>query len=1212
VTVGSIRTRFSTTSAITDRQVPCTQGGGAIANLADGDIPSIVVMDACELTTNVAGIKGGAIYNVARMVMTTCKLTANTAPQGASLSLHDGSSTTYVLPAPPGYWLSATTCEVWRKACVTAACNNARDECAMNPTDNAVCGEDTGSVCQPILSIQPCDWQANPALLGSTAFVLPLGARNDDLPYACAPGVLGGNGSLVSEQTSAICAGLCPAGFTCGEASTVAPAICPKAHFCPEGTSVAQLCQQGTYSNATGLHSAAACTPTDAGHYATAGSTQPAPCVVGTAQPSMGMGSCVKCGTGTFQDKEGRSSCSICGAGSYSANVLSCEVCQVGEFCLEGSVVGTPCPIGSTTEGRGAKSSNECGCPVGTYAAAGDELSCTPCSDNMLCTRTSLTLAAVPLPISRWRHSNRTAAIETCNTVGNISACLGGVDSTNYCADGHRGPRCEWCVDSDYYYDKTTASCKECGDVAQYALQQGVILLGIIVWLALLHVALQRAPRLLSQFSSRLNQLLIACKQFGLQAKFKIVLQFVQVWMVRESVYGVVFPGEFSSWLSVFELLSFDVGGFLFPSWSCIGDLGVRIAFNGSWPLVLMLVVASVIMMRAAVRRSSAFKALLLALEAAIFISFCVLPSVTRSLFLAFQCESFGWDDMQANTRAYLTSSLDVECSTEGHASIRNLALFFICVWPVGMTLLYVGLLWGCRRAVREHKPNTLSRATSFLWKEYDDRYFWWELVELSKKLVLTNVLLVIDTEEGSAKLVRLFVAFLVSLIGLTLTLFTQPFKRHSDNHLNIVAQLILVIFFVTGILIKLCDEDAANLMYNSCHNLVGFGSGYHVTLIMLCAGFVVILLPFGMFTRQLLVAQSVPIMQLASSKEPPSLVLSKELRYHLFLSHIWSTGQDQCAIIKRQLQLLLPGVAVFLDVDDLQDIGDLEGYVHESAVVLFFLSRRYFQSRNCLREIVASLEQQKPLVLVHEQQQEKGGGPLDLLKSECPKERRALIFDGRTPITWHRIKDYQNLTLKLIATEMLCHSPVYRTVGAKAQAEDATKPGLGLTIPGETDVSELVLPGSLVIWCSPGNPGAKSVVQELAAALGGSASPIRVVGSQPDAAAGESAVMVVYLNKQTWVKPVEREALARDLRVARKVTFGASADTSSRRAHIRRLNAINLTKTLESASRVLKVVLVHENDPLRGGCEFGDFFASTPQGEAVDSNSKPAVILIC
>jgi hypothetical protein len=51
----------------------------------------------------------------------------------------------------------------------------------------------------------------------------------------------------------------------------------------------------------------------------------------------------------------------------------------------------------------------------------------------------------------------------------------------------------------------------------------------------------------------------------------------------------------------------------------------------------------------------------------------------------------------------------------------------------------------------------------------------------------------------------------------------------------------------------------------------------------------------------------------------------------------------------------------VFLDVDDLQDIGDLEGYVRATGVMLFFLSKKYFQSRNCLREIRASLEQEKP-----------------------------------------------------------------------------------------------------------------------------------------------------------------------------------------------------------------------------------------------------------
>ena len=59
----------------------------------------------------------------------------------------------------------------------------------------------------------------------------------------------------------------------------------------------------------------------------------------------------------------------------------------------------------------------------------------------------------------------------------------------------------------------------------------------------------------------------------------------------------------------------------------------------------------------------------------------------------------------------------------------------------------------------------------------------------------------------------------------------------------------------------------------------------------------------------------------------------------------VWSTGQDQCAVIKRQLQLLLPTAVIFLDVDDLEDIGDLEGYVAKTSAVLIFLSGGYFSS---------------------------------------------------------------------------------------------------------------------------------------------------------------------------------------------------------------------------------------------------------------------------
>ena len=46
-----------------------------------------------------------------------------------------------------------------------------------------------------------------------------------------------------------------------------------------------------------------------------------------------------------------------------------------------------------------------------------------------------------------------------------------------------------------------------------------------------------------------------------------------------------------------------------------------------------------------------------------------------------------------------------------------------------------------------------------------------------------------------------------------------------------------------------------------------------------------------------------------------------------------------------------MPGVSIFLDVDDLKDIDALEEYVDATAVIMIFVSKGYFKSGNCLRE---------------------------------------------------------------------------------------------------------------------------------------------------------------------------------------------------------------------------------------------------------------------
>ena len=143
-------------------------------------------------------------------------------------------------------------------------------------------------------------------------------------------------------------------------------------------------------------------------------------------------------------------------------------------------------------------------------------------------------------------------------------------------------------------------------------------------------------------------------------------------------------------------------------------------------------------------------------------------------------------------------------------------------------------------------------------------------------------------------------------------------------------------------------------------------------------------------------------------------------------------------------------GARIFLDVEDLEDIGDLELYVESSSVVLIFLSRGYFLSKNCMREVAAAIEMNKPIVLVHELNPSKGGASLQALKAECPEEHRVAVFGvdeaPRLVIPWMRIESFQLESLELIAEETLQHLPRYR-ISSRAPHSSVCRPTPKLTL---------------------------------------------------------------------------------------------------------------------------------------------------------------------
>ena len=159
---------------------------------------------------------------------------------------------------------------------------------------------------------------------------------------------------------------------------------------------------------------------------------------------------------------------------------------------------------------------------------------------------------------------------------------------------------------------------------------------------------------------------------------------------------------------------------------------------------------------------------------------------VSSAAFRAFSCE--GFDD----GRAYLRADYAVECGSDAHASAKALAWVGVGLYPCGVSLLYALLMLRARRAIVHEKPTRLSKALSFLVRDYQPSYFFWELLEAWKKLFLVGFAVLILP----GQIEQLIVAFLFSLVYMLLVSVAQPFRHGADDYFAKACSFALVALF--------------------------------------------------------------------------------------------------------------------------------------------------------------------------------------------------------------------------------------------------------------------------------------------------------------------------------------------------------------------------------------------------------------------------------
>lgn len=167
-----------------------------------------------------------------------------------------------------------------------------------------------------------------------------------------------------------------------------------------------------------------------------------------------------------------------------------------------------------------------------------------------------------------------------------------------------------------------------------------------------------------------------------------------------------------------------------------------------------------------------------------------------------------------------------------------------------------------------------------------------------------------------------------------------------------------------------------------------------------------------------------------------------------------------------------------------------------------------------------ATLAQEKPLFLSFDPV--RGSASLSGIAAECNASMQLKVFGPpdakRDVVIWHRFKDFQIVSIKLMAEQLLRGCP------QEKRLEDVR-----LFVPGELPRQKLMLRKRPVVFASPNNPRALTVAKEIASAMGGRID----VTSEHASEDREITHFLLLLNNRTFIDTAGEE-LAKELRSAR------------------------------------------------------------------------------
>jgi hypothetical protein len=178
-------------------------------------------------------------------------------------------------------------------------------------------------------------------------------------------------------------------------------------------------------------------------------------------------------------------------------------------------------------------------------------------------------------------------------------------------------------------------------------------------------------------------------------------------------------------------------------------------------------------------------------------LGYFIYASANTIFFQTFNCQ-------QIDSASYLRNDLSIDCSDPAHKSCTAFATIMVFFFSVGLPAMYLLLLLPHRKGFlgqsgRSQAALSDVKILHFFYADYKGEFYYWEILECLRKLLITGVAVAIVP--GS--LIQLVVSLAVIAVYAVAVALFRPYRTARDNTLALVLYAMLSITLLIGLLLK-------------------------------------------------------------------------------------------------------------------------------------------------------------------------------------------------------------------------------------------------------------------------------------------------------------------------------------------------------------------------------------------------------------------------